>query len=465
MKLFIRKETGTLNKPVHLVLLFACIVSVTAACGGGAGFGSENGAKPEEKSPAVAGKEKPPAEPEKTAKPVTLNIFQTISNSRTQEWFDETYGNKIKAKFPYLTLNFIPRGPGQTEKELVATGQPIDMMMVSQSQTFSAFIEYRLQSDISDLIKTYKYDLSKLFPATVDIQKAISGGEAIYGLPVVMNAAPFFYNKDLFDKFGVPYLNDNMTWDDIYEVARKLTRNEGVVQYRGLVMNTTLSVEKNQLSLSYVDPKTNKAFVDERWRKWTEVMTRFFTIPGNQMDAKTVNGTAQSNMFGKDKIAAMYASRGNPNLTAWDMNWDMIAFPTFPEAPGVGPQATPTYAYVTHTSKHRDEAFQVIQFLTSEDIQMARSRLGDGTVLQNAAIQQAFGSDVPQYKGKNIKAVVPKQYAKPMAQTDYNAIGLKQYLNAFDQVAIGNKDVNTALREAAESAEKEIEAMKTANAK
>lgn len=429
-------------------ILFVCMVAVASACG----TNNDN---------ADTGNGQ--ADGEISKEPVTINIFQTISNGRTQEWFDATYGNLIKAKYPHLTLNFIPRGPGQTEKELVATGQSIDIMMVSQSQTFSAFIEYKLQADMSDLIKTYNYDLAKLYPTTIEIQKAISGGEAIYGLPVIMNAAPFFYNKDLFDKFGVPYLNDNMTWDEIYEVARKLTRTEGGVQYRGLVMNSTLSVEKNQMSLSYVDPKTNKALIDEGWKRWTEVMTRFYKIPGNEVDQATISGAAQTNLFAKDKTAAMYASPGNPGLTTWDMNWDMIAFPSFPEAPGIGPQATPTYMYVTSTSKHRNAAFQVIQYVTSEEVQMTRSKLGDGSVLQKEDIRKSFGIDVPQYRGKNINAVVPKQYAKPMAQTPYNSIVQKQYIAAFDQVATGKKDVNTALREAAELADKEIVAAKQAD--
>ncbi|TMV49912.1 extracellular solute-binding protein [Paenibacillus mesophilus] len=433
-----------------MAMLFACLTAVATACGGN--DNTDNGNRQVDKEqPAAVGTE-----------PITLNIFQTISTARTQEWFDTTYGSLIKAKYPHLTLNFIPRGPGQTEKELVATGQSIDIMMVSQSQTFSSFIDYRLQADLSDLIKTYKYDLTKLYPTTLDIQKAISGGEAIYGLPVIMNAAPFFYNKDLFDKFGVPYPNDNMTWDDIYEVAQKLTRTEGGVQYRGLVMNSTLSVEKNQMSLSYADSKTHKALADEGWKRWTELMTRFYKIPGNEVDLATISGAAQTNLFAKDKIAAMYASPGNPGLTTWDMNWDMIAFPSFPEAPGIGPQATPTYLYIPGTSKHRDAAFRVIQYLTSEEVQMIRSKLGDGSVLQNESIRKSFGIDVPQYKGKNINAVVPKQYAKPMAQTPYNAIVQKQYIAAFDQVATGKKDVNTALREAAELANKEIASAKQA---
>jgi multiple sugar transport system substrate-binding protein len=432
-----------------IAVCFACIAAVATACSGN-GKNTDNGNRhADQEQPATASTE-----------PVTLNIFQTISNGRTQEWFDTTYGSKLKAKYPQMTFNFIPRAAGQTEKELVATGQSIDIMMVSQSQTFSAFIEYKLQADLSDLIKTYKYDLAKLYPTTIDIQKAISGGEAIYGLPVVMNAAPFFYNKDLFDKFGVPYLNDSKTWDDIYEAAKKLSRTESGVQYRGLVMNSTLSVEKNQMSLSYVDPKTHKAFADEGWKRWTDMMTRFYKIPGNEVDLKTINGTAQSNMFTKDKIAAMYASPGNPGLDTWDMNWDMISFPSFPEAPGIGPQATPTYFYIPNISKKRDAAFQVIQYLTSEEVQLARSKLGDGSVLNNESIRKSFGTDVPQYKGKNINAVVPKQYAKPMAQTPYNAIGQKYYLTAFEQIATGGKDVNTALREAAELADKDIAAVK-----
>jgi multiple sugar transport system substrate-binding protein len=33
------------------------------------------------------------------------------------------------------------------------------------------------------------------------------------------------YNKDLFDKAGIPYPNNNWKWEDLRNAAKKLTKN------------------------------------------------------------------------------------------------------------------------------------------------------------------------------------------------------------------------------------------------
>jgi multiple sugar transport system substrate-binding protein len=73
-------------------------------------------------------------------------------------------------------------------------------------------------------------------PTTIDIQKGFADG-GTYGMPVSTTSGALFHNKDLFDKFGVPYPKDGMTWDVLYELAKKMTRNEGGVQYKGFTFS------------------------------------------------------------------------------------------------------------------------------------------------------------------------------------------------------------------------------------
>ena len=55
----------------------------------------------------------------------------------------------------------------------------------------------------------------------------------IYGIVHVLQPQILFYNKDHFDKAGVPYPTDNWTWRDMQEAARRMTITEGgrIVQY------------------------------------------------------------------------------------------------------------------------------------------------------------------------------------------------------------------------------------------
>ena len=57
----------------------------------------------------------------------------------------------------------------------------------------------------------------------------------LYAVP--RDVAPFaciFYNKKLFDEAGIPYPEDDWTWDDLLRIARQLTKkdeNGRVIQY------------------------------------------------------------------------------------------------------------------------------------------------------------------------------------------------------------------------------------------
>jgi multiple sugar transport system substrate-binding protein len=138
------------------------------------------------------------------------------------------------------------------------------------------------------------------------------------------------------------------------------------------------------------------------------------------------------------------------------MNVDYVQFPTFKEAPGMGPQPYPTYFYVSSTSKYKDEVFEVLAYLTSDEYQMEASKLGNITVLNNKSIQAALASSLPEFKGKNISAFIPKQVAPPAYQTKYDSV-VRGFMDAaFKDVATGLKDINTALREAEEGANKAI---------
>src|SRR5690606_8011575 len=99
-----------------------------------------------------------------------------------------------------------------------------------------------------------------------------------------------------------------------------------------------------------------------------EVVHAINDIPGNK--------GANLNNFLKDKILAMvpsYDARiaalellyGTPE----DFNWDITQFPSFPERPNTSLDSTGHFLMVSSLSKHKEEAFQVIDLLTSVENQ------------------------------------------------------------------------------------------------
>jgi multiple sugar transport system substrate-binding protein len=261
----------------------------------------------------------------------------------------------------------------------------------------------------------------------------------------------------------VPFPKDGMTWDETFELAKKMTRKEDNVQYRGFVASHSHMALVNQLSASYVDPQTHKAlFVsDPRWAKHAQNLRRFHEIPGNEVDAKTVG--AAHTQFTVEKTAAMYvnsldATFLNPDTYGIDM--DAVSLPEYSDLRGVGSQLYPTYMSVINSSKNKDAAFEVIACMTSEEYQLIRAKRGLTPIHKSQAVRNALGQDLPYLQGRNPKAFVPQKPAAPSKLTEFNTMANTQFLLELRKYLIGEVDLNTMLRQTDEVVNQKIAEMK-----
>ncbi|MDF2719113.1 MAG: extracellular solute-binding protein family 1 [Paenibacillus sp.] len=429
-------------------LLLAAIAVFATACSGGK---TPSTASPE------AGKDTKQAEQKKA--PVELVFYSQVADY--DQTFMDTFGTMIQKKFPHVTVKHLPAGSNKVA-DVVASGQTIDVMFMSIGQA-DTLTTYDYQYDISELIKTRKYDLSKLEPSAVELQKGFANN-GMYGLPVFTNTLGLFYNKNLFDKFGVEYPKDGLTWDQLKDLAKRLSRSEGGVKYNGLVMSSSANIVLNQYSAAYLDPATKKSiFTTDNFKKAFELLTSVAKIPNNELTAQNWALAAQQKMFFQDQSAAMLLHFVVLSLSTLkeQFNWDIATFPQLADKPGVGPQSYPTYFYVTKTSKHKEDAFDVIAYLTTEEFQSHLAKKGMLPILKDRVAGMAqFGQDVPTLKNKNVKALLPEKFA-PSALTKVEVVkgqspGHTAFFDAYQNTVLGTKDTNTALREAGEKLDQQL---------
>ncbi|RKN72988.1 ABC transporter substrate-binding protein [Paenibacillus ginsengarvi] len=421
--------------------------TILAACSGGSGSGSGANNEQAQTSGTQA----------KSKEPVEL-VFYSPQSGRTVEQFMKERGNDIQAKFPNYKIKFVQYAKGTETADLIASGQPLDIIM-STTSTINEIVDFGLQYDISGLIKNSKYDLGRLEPSVVQFMKDFSGG-GMYGLPVSTDIFTLFYNKNLFDKFGVTYPKEGSSWDEIYELAKKMTLIDGGTQYYGLTMSVSHMLNNNQLSAPNYDPKTDKVTIEEdKYKSVMNQFSRFFTLAGEDK-AKDMMSKWQD-LFRKDQTAAMMAWYGVGLLdTPVGFEWDVISMPYFKEAPNVAPQYVPSYMEIASISKHKEEAFEVLAYLTSDEYQMKKSKEGVQTVLNNPDVRKAFAQNQESYKGKNLKPYAPEKAAAITPKDKFSSIAGGKAYTAFQKVVSGQSDLNSALREAAEAAKQEIEAAK-----
>ncbi|CAG7652339.1 ABC transporter substrate-binding protein [Paenibacillus allorhizosphaerae] len=401
--------------------------------------------------------------------PVTLTVASGLGMS--VEDFNKSYGDKIKAKFPNVTLNFIARSQGTTIPELVTAGIYPDIVFGIISDIDNYLINLNLHADMAPLIKKHNYDLNRFEPILIDAIKTTNPEGNIIGLPMPYGGMQvMFYNKSIFDKFGVPYPKDGMTWDQTYELAKQMTRVDGGDVYRGFGSFYGALLRDNQLSVPYLDPKADKMYDPEKWKVLFNNFSRFYQIQNNKR-ADGTSQTSEAEAFEKSQKVALNANQfGRYAGFPAEMNWDMVTMPTFKEAPNTTGMIVGSsgYWYITKTNKNQDISFKIIEFLLSDEMQIeeAKTKANMPSVRTIKDLDKIVGSELPALKGKNIGALtkmkpaaVPPARAQGLVGANLNELK-KIVETTMNKIIINNVDINTALREAEEAMAKQVEAKK-----
>ncbi|WP_158301713.1 ABC transporter substrate-binding protein [Paenibacillus mesophilus] len=395
------------------------------------------------------------APPKVSTEPVTIKFALSMGWLGPDE-FKNYVEEPVKKRFPYITIEPIDLSkPDNSFDKLMASGVIPDLVMTA-SPIIYRFVGTGMEDNIEPLIKKFNFDLSRLNPVAVESVKSASRQNNLIGLPWTMHFSGLYYNKDIFDKFGVPYPKDGMTWEDARELAKKVSRSDGGGQYRGLEPDKSTRVA-SVLSYGFIDPVTEKPTVNnDNWKKIFELLKSIYDIPGNSTPRYAGSGFDQ---FKKERTLAMLASNNNlPNLKdTQDLNWDLAQYPSFKERPNTGMQVDEWILHVTAQSKYKDQAFQVISTILSDEVQTEIARNARLPVLKANNIEQEFGKNLAYLQGKNVKAAFKTNAAKALPVSKYDSFAEEYITRAIEPVVKGEKDINTALREAEEQISKNIE--------
>ncbi|MEF3306815.1 ABC transporter substrate-binding protein [Paenibacillus sp. GYB003] len=406
--------------------------------------GSPGGAKGSETAPA----------PGMTTEPVTLTFF-TEGNSAI---LAETIERLVSQKYPNVTLRTIKSAKGTLIEDVMGAGTSIDLLSYSLGG-LGKVKDYKLVSDLTPLMQKYGFDTSRFADGVLDTVKSYFEDGTVSALPFELNNNVLFYNKGIFDKFGVSYPKDGMTWEQVYDLAKKVTRTEGGVQYKGFQLEGINLVYKNQMGLGFVDPKTLRATVNnDPWKKWIEQMAEFYKIPGNE---PTNNYKIN---FLQNQTLAMSTGPNFlteiPEAAAKGLDWDVVQLPQFAGLEGKGGQMNAPYYAIPPSSKNKDSAFLVMQYLLSDEVQTIMARQGRIPIVKKEEVRKEYAKDLKGMEGKNIAAFFKDTIGAPVPSTKYDAIAKSAVNAAFNKVATNAADANTALRQAEEDINKQIDAEK-----
>ncbi|MFE5318292.1 ABC transporter substrate-binding protein [Paenibacillus sp. NPDC056579] len=401
----------------------------------------------------------------KGEEPFTISVYKTGLNL-TETEFQTFFIEPVKKKYPNITLKLIVDEKGATPEELLAANSFPDIIFTSNPSYF------RLQglnvvNGLDDLVKKNHFDLNRIKPVITDSIKLYSSNNELIALPFSLNVAALFYNKDIFDKFGVEYPNKVMTWEETLRLARQLTRTEGGINYVGIDLTGPTNIARG-LSLPLIDPQTGNAAVQsEPWVRVFQLLKESYEIPGyiGENDRHTYGNKA----FLQERNLAMLPNwlggligpLQELSQQGTGLNWDVAPLPNFPEAIGTGREIDIHSMMLSKLSPHKEQAFQVMTYMLSEEVQRIIAKSGRMSVLDNPQLEKEFGTELESLKGKQIENVFKALPRKLHIPSEFDKdVATKKLEDAAKEVATGKADVNSALRNVQSAIDKEIQSLK-----
>lgn len=383
--------------------------------------------------------------------------------------FNEYYKEPIEDKFPHITLELIDFNDSPDELDELITNQVFPDIYLNQHpiNRLNMWVERGFAMDLSELIEKHAFDLSRVSPSLVQQHRAMVDG-SLYTLPIDSGSALLHYNKDVFDLFGVEYPTDGMTWEEVIALSREVTGERDERHYYGLQLADP-SLMLRQLDVPYADPETDEpTFESEEYRKYfvdaLNLMDQIFSLPGNVPEDNPGQFVYDwgTRFWEFRDVAMVVASESIGWFTMEEFNFDVVTLPVWTQYDNISEFSAFSLG-VSATSEYPDEAFKVIEFMLSEEMQIDRARkAGFGTALSDISISEHYFADLveerPYIEELNLAAIEKNTSASGRELSSvYDHIAEEAFPQMVRELIEGSKDINTIIREGQENAEQLVQ--------
>ncbi|MCA0755973.1 sugar ABC transporter substrate-binding protein [Paenibacillus sp. N4] len=349
------------------MLIVAAMLVLSACSGGGADAGSDTGA--DQSGSAVDGGKK---------ENVTIE-FMGHGNPNEKAIFEKLIAS-FEEKNPNVTVKYTSVPPGeyaQKMKTLIASGKAPDVFYVGSAEFYRFAETGTLLNLQSYLEQTDLFNPDNVWTQAMDRYRydgSMIGKGDLYGLPKDVGPWAFVYNKDLFEKAGIPVPSakaGEWTWNDMLEAAKKLTVDENgdgkPEQYGVGAYSLESAVWGN--GGEFINYETGEVLVDKP--EFYEAMQ--FVADLNLKHGVSPNQEAEQAMNAYTRFIngqlAMFAMGPWDQPGFWELpfGWDIGAWPA---SPNTGKTATWLGSIgfgVSAKSKHPQEAFDLAAYLSLDE--------------------------------------------------------------------------------------------------
>ncbi|MDP7029367.1 MAG: extracellular solute-binding protein [Phycisphaerales bacterium] len=268
---------------------------------------------------------------------------------------------------------------------MMAAGEPPDVFYMDYARLPVYVREGQLANIEAVASSGGQFDLADFYAPAVDAFRwdgERTGAGPLWGVPKDFTTVGFYVNLDVLERAGVARPSPDWTWDDFIETATAIGRLDGVsgaeVVTWPFVLRSMLWTEgvdvvgEDWSDLRVTDPDVQSVL--RRLQSWRfDQQDALVSAEAEGVDPSSLFLTGRIGMVGPFGRWVVPSFRSIPAREAGGFDWDFFPLPRGQERANV--IATVAWSMAADT-KHPDEAFELLQWLVSEDVQAQQSRLG-----------------------------------------------------------------------------------------
>jgi multiple sugar transport system substrate-binding protein len=350
-----------------------------------------------------------------------LRIGTLYGSSSDESWFRQQYTDAFELLNPEIEIQIVPAidwskqrfntgeeqqqvDPYEELKKMLTGDNPVDVLITDYGY-LRRMIQDNLLQQLDPLIQKDNFELDDFVPTVLEGIRAV-GDNNLYALTPTFSANALFYNKRLFNEYGVTPPTDNMFWDDIFNLAKLIARGEGSERIYGIMFTRWIGDPYYDMQYTYTAPLQLRVFDNNGKHMtvntpvWERVWTTMADIYLNKIAPRSeelgnlweVRDGEKPNPFAGDlfitgKVAMVTADYGyiselqaaaeyasvNPDFQAPD--WDVVTLPQHQEAPGIGSNTyLSSLTVINAKAQNPDDAWRYVKFINGRDWARLKSR-------------------------------------------------------------------------------------------
>ncbi|TJY43594.1 extracellular solute-binding protein [Cohnella pontilimi] len=354
----------------------------------------------------------------------TLKIGTLYGSKQDETWFRQQFTDMFELTHEGIDIEVVPAidwseqqfepqdkngrqkqpDPLEKAKAIMTGSNPVDVMIFDMNM-LSTFANENLLKPLDPMLKEDKIDTAEFVPSVIDAIRD-AGNNNIYALTPTFMPTALYYNKKIFQDTGVTLPADGMTWDDVFNKAKQLTKGSGKDAIFGFSFNQWGGSGENfwdiqnyvaPLELKIFDDKAEKMLVNSpQWEKaWSTIydLYKAHVFPRQQdmnvdqpMTDRAQYNPFQGQLFLNGRVAMTLGDYGMINqiqqfndnadkLKMKKLDWDVVTMPVHATVPGVGGSYSfNSLAGINSKAQNQDDAWEFVKFMNGKEWAKFKSR-------------------------------------------------------------------------------------------